>query len=131
MSAVEIGTVLVGLVGGYWLVSVLLDWMAARKNANPWDARASTAQSAPGGGVTSRPTLVDNDNPANWPILLEVSESASSAEINAAYRRKMSEYHPDKVARMGPEIRALAELRSKQINAAYDFAMKLRNRQGG
>jgi curved DNA-binding protein CbpA len=29
------------------------------------------------------------------------------------------QYHPDKVADMGPELRALAEERTKQINEAY------------
>ena len=41
-----------------------------------------------------------------------------------AYKRRISEYHPDKVAQMGEEIRALAERRSKEINAAYDEAMR-------
>jgi DnaJ-domain-containing protein 1 len=31
----------------------------------------------------------------------------------------MSQYHPDKVATLGPEIRALAEQRAKELNAAY------------
>ena len=36
-----------------------------------------------------------------------------------AYRARMSEYHPDKVASLGPDIRALAEQKAKEINAAY------------
>ena len=36
----------------------------------------------------------------------------------------LSQYHPDKVARMGIDIRRLAELRSKDINAAYDEAIR-------
>jgi DnaJ-domain-containing protein 1 len=36
----------------------------------------------------------------------------------------MTEYHPDKVASLGPELRALAEKKSKEINAAYEFFKK-------
>jgi preprotein translocase subunit Sec63 len=31
----------------------------------------------------------------------------------------MAEYHPDKVATMGPEIRALADEKAKTITLAY------------
>ncbi len=64
--------------------------------------------------------------PGRWFHILEVSEGASQEEIVAAYKRKIRRYHPDKVAQMGAEIRELAERKSKQINAAYDHAMKLR-----
>ena len=59
-----------------------------------------------------------------WATVLGVPATASKDEIAAAYKRKISEYHPDKVTRMGPEIRALADMRSKEINAAYDEALR-------
>ena len=59
-----------------------------------------------------------------WATVLGVPATASKDEIVAAYKRKISEYHPDKVTRMGPEIRALADMRSKEINAAYDEALR-------
>jgi DnaJ-class molecular chaperone len=31
----------------------------------------------------------------------------------------MQEYHPDKVAHLGADIRALAERKAKEINEAY------------
>ena len=42
---------------------------------------------------------------------------------HAAYGRRLAEYHPDKVATMAPEIRALAERRATEINVAYDRAL--------
>jgi DnaJ like chaperone protein len=54
-----------------------------------------------------------------------MSKNASQEQIVAAYKQKIRQYHPDKVAQMGAEIRELAEFKSKQINAAYDYAMKL------
>ncbi len=40
-------------------------------------------------------------------------------EIRAAYLMRISEYHPDKVAALGKEIREVAERKSKEINVAY------------
>ncbi|MBI5507357.1 MAG: DnaJ domain-containing protein [Deltaproteobacteria bacterium] len=52
--------------------------------------------------------------------VLGVARTASTEEIRAAYQRLVRQYHPDKVAGMGPEIIAVAEARTKEINAAYD-----------
>jgi DnaJ-domain-containing protein 1 len=46
-------------------------------------------------------------------------------DIEQAYRRKISDYHPDKVANAAPELKALAEQRAREINAAYDELKKL------
>jgi len=59
---------------------------------------------------------------------LGLTDSASEAEIDQAYRRLMSQYHPDKVAGAAPELRAQAEQRSRAINAAYDRIRTLRRR---
>ena len=50
------------------------------------------------------------------------------AEVEAAYRRLISQYHPDKVAGAAPELREQAEKRARQINAAYDRIKTLRKR---
>jgi len=47
-------------------------------------------------------------------------------EIDRAYRVQMSQYHPDKVVKLGADIRQLAEERSKDINGAYEIAAGLR-----
>ncbi len=55
-------------------------------------------------------------------LALGVSPSAEDAEVKRAYRRLISENHPDKLAARGlPEsMRAVAEERSREINKAYD-----------
>ncbi|HXP00938.1 MAG TPA: DnaJ domain-containing protein [Luteibacter sp.] len=68
------------------------------------------------------------DRPLPWHEVLGVAPDATHQEIVAAYRARMSQYHPDKVANMGEEIRALAERRSREINTAYDEACALRPR---
>ncbi|WP_368045331.1 co-chaperone DjlA [Gilvimarinus gilvus] len=59
---------------------------------------------------------------------LGVSASASDAEVKRAYRKLMSQYHPDKLAGQGlPEdaVNAATE-RSKEIQVAYDLVKKSR-----
>jgi DnaJ like chaperone protein len=63
-----------------------------------------------------------------WFLILDVPQSAALAEIERAYKVKISQYHPDKVAQMGIEIRELAEAKSKEINAAYDYATRSESR---
>ena len=70
----------------------------------------------PGDPQAARPPPSPGKNPYD---VLEVSASASQAEIRAAYQRLVRQYHPDRIADMGPELRALAEEKTKEINAAY------------
>jgi DnaJ-domain-containing protein 1 len=51
---------------------------------------------------------------------LGVDPSASDEEIEQAYRRGMSEYHPDRVANSAKEIRDLAGQRAGELNGAYE-----------
>ncbi|WP_372016185.1 J domain-containing protein [Pseudoxanthomonas sp. 10H] len=59
---------------------------------------------------------------------LGLGAEASDAEVDQAYRRLMSQYHPDKVAGAAPELREQAEKRARAINAAYDRIRTLRRR---
>jgi len=61
-----------------------------------------------------------------WHDILEVSENASIPEIQSAYRKKIAQYHPDKVVNLGKEIRDIALEKTKEINLAYHHAIKLK-----
>jgi DnaJ-domain-containing protein 1 len=106
MSTRELLTVLVCVIAGYAIVHSLIN----RKPA--------------------RPAPADRDAPRPEPAqlscyqVLGVSPEASREEISAAYKRKIAQYHPDKVASMGAEIREVAEAKSREINAAYESALR-------
>ncbi len=59
---------------------------------------------------------------------LGLSRDASDAEVDQAYRRLMSRFHPDKAAGEPLEQRARAERRAREINTAYDRIKALRKR---
>jgi DnaJ like chaperone protein len=56
--------------------------------------------------------------------VLGISRTASAEEIKKAYRKLVLQYHPDKVAHLGDEFKALAEERFKQIQQAYQQITK-------
>ena len=53
--------------------------------------------------------------------ILEVSQNSTPAEIKSAYRKRMMEYHPDKVEKLGSKLKKIAEEESKKLNAAYSI----------
>jgi hypothetical protein len=53
--------------------------------------------------------------------VLGVPEGATLDQIRTAYRTLIVQYHPDKVAQLGPELRQLAAEKSQQINDAYQL----------
>ena len=85
--------------------------------------RAGTAgPSAPGG----RPP---QDKLADAYTALGVTPETDAAMIKRAYRKLISQNHPDKLAARGlPEsMRAVAEERSREINSAYDLIKAARS----
>ncbi len=51
--------------------------------------------------------------------ILAIDSSASGEEIRAAYRARMHEYHPDKVAHLGEELQKVAHRKAVEIQQAY------------
>lgn len=52
--------------------------------------------------------------------VLGVPQGASGEEVDAAYRKLMAQYHPDKVNHLGAELRDLAHEKTLEIQRAYE-----------
>ncbi|WP_460758621.1 J domain-containing protein [Lysobacter fragariae] len=65
------------------------------------------------------------DNPY---AVFGLTDEASDADIDQAYRRLISQYHPDRMAGAAVELRRQAEAKSREINSAYDRIRQLRRK---
>jgi hypothetical protein len=75
------------------------------------DAReAETAEEAP--------PAAEPPAPSAWEVL-GVAPGVPLAEIRQAYLRLVSQYHPDKVAQLGPKLQALALEETRRLNLAW------------
>jgi len=83
---------------------------------------------AAAGGPSAPGAKPGADRLADAYAALGISPEASPAEIKRAYRKLISQNHPDKLAARGlPEsMRAVAEERSRELNAAYDLIKSAR-----
>jgi DnaJ like chaperone protein len=111
VNIIDLLVIVAGLCLGYWLVSRLIFEPPPKEQPKP-----EAPLNAP-----TRPT---------WYDILLVSPAATTAEIRDAYRRLISQYHPDKVSNAAPEIQDLAKRKSQEITTAYSEAMRERGEQG-
>ena len=117
MSVTEIMVILFGLFIGYWLVSRFIT--GPTKNEPP-SAQPQAKRSQP-------PPFQEAPSSPAWHQILNVSPQASDSQIRRAYQTLMSQYHPDKVAALGEDLKTLCERKTKEINIAYDQAMQQRS----
>lgn len=60
--------------------------------------------------------------------VLGLTEDANDADVDLAYRRLITQYHPDKLSGAAAELRRQAEVKAREINAAYDRIKVLRKK---
>lgn len=123
MSTTEILVIVVCLALGYWIVAVFVPSLFETDAVLAEDAASAPDDS----GDPQVQTITSPGDSAEWFEVLGIPESSPREDIVAAYKRRIRQYHPDLVANMGRELRELAEYKSRQINAAYDLALKLRS----
>lgn len=66
------------------------------------------------------------DNPYR---VFNLTSDASDAEVDQAYRKLISQYHPDRYHDAAPELRDQAEAKARELNTAYDRIKTLRKRR--
>ncbi len=60
--------------------------------------------------------------------VLGVTTDATDTDVERAYRRLISQYHPDRLDGAAIELRRQAEARAREINGAYDRIKAQRKR---
>ncbi len=120
MTSNETIVVVAGLLFGYWIVSNYFNSDDVKDKNNSQNRKKEDSKSY------SEKQEEVNTSGNSWFEVLGVQESASLEEIANTYKKKIRQYHPDKVESLGPELKKLAELKSKEINAAYNMAKKLK-----
>src|SRR5689334_20216103 len=120
MSGTELIVVIVFAALGYWIVSQL---GAGKKKPQEQPGQGTFDWQQHGreqAGREAHEQQPEREAIPAWHETLQVAPDASIDEIRRAYRSLMSQYHPDKVASLGPELRELCERKTKEINTAYD-----------
>lgn len=70
---------------------------------------------------TDEPEKPSDPEEDNFASVLGLVDPYDMDDVKSAYRTLIAQYHPDKVSRMGDEIRDVAERKAKEINESYDF----------
>jgi len=81
----------------------------------------------PKSAANGRYLLVDTGSNSVDPYqVLGAAESDSESNIKKKYKQMVLQYHPDRVAHLGPELRELAAKKTREINAAFAAIRSMR-----
>lgn len=69
-----------------------------------------------------------NDSLEDAYNLLGIKPDASDEEVRRAYRKMALQFHPDKVATLGDDVKEAAKIKFQQINAAKELIDKSRGK---
>ena len=114
MSPLEITVILFGAFIGYWIVSHFVGGKKSHSGTETDDVKWKPAD---------LPNSSGDDAGKEWHRVLQVAPDASHEQVRAAYKTLIRQYHPDKVAGLGEELRVLSEAKTKEINVAYQQAL--------
>jgi DnaJ like chaperone protein len=101
---------------GFWVVGAFVEHFQKK---SPVTEKPTGAGSGKGPEADAEPKKMDPIEEACR--TLQLTQPYTAEQLRAAYRQRMSQYHPDKVDSLGPEFRELAESKSKEINRAFDL----------
>ncbi len=91
-----------------------------KKSLAAYTARARETTSKQQSSGESHSQSQSNTKPFDPYEILGVSRNSPPQEIEGAYRKLMSQYHPDKVNHLGEELQRVAHEKTLQIQKAYE-----------
>lgn len=119
MTLTEIITVVGGAVLGYVAVSAFI----GRNTEKPEVDSAGFDESEAAGQHNSSSTNSSSTDGVSTIQecfdVLGISKWSSAEEIRSAYKTKIKDYHPDKVAHLGEKLRSTAAVETVKLNSAY------------
>lgn len=92
-------------------------------NAGPGQRGYGSGAGSAGGGYVPPQRSTQGPDPY---AVLGVDRSADDRAIKRAYRKLISEHHPDRLGDLPEDMRKRAESRASDINAAYDRIKEMR-----
>lgn len=103
----------------------IIDELNREKKENRESGRSrKRTESSESKGPGTSDSAMNNDKACK---VLGIDPRSGVEEIKSAYKQKIKEYHPDRVANLGDEIRELAGRKTQEINQAYNFLKNERN----
>ncbi|HET6632163.1 MAG TPA: co-chaperone DjlA [Rhodanobacteraceae bacterium] len=95
----------------------LMMLMAMKGHA--WSQQAGAGPGARPGGRGYVPPRQAHQGPDPYAVL-GITRDADDAAVKRAYRKLMSQHHPDRLGNLPDDLRRRAEERASAVNAAYD-----------
>ena len=92
-------------------------------NAGPGGPRGGNQHYGSGGGYVPPQRTPQGPDPY---AVLGIDRNADERAIKRAYRKLISEHHPDRLGDLPDDMRKRAESRASEINAAYDRIKEMR-----
>lgn len=127
LSIKEILFVIFAMFVGYGLVTFLIKSVQDKSTGIP-EQNGPFQDHAQSDSNSGGQTKEERMESFAWHEVLEISPMATHQEIRDAYRRKISMYHPDKVAGLAPEFAQIAEKKTQDLNRAYEQAIGMEPR---
>jgi DnaJ like chaperone protein len=84
-----------------------------------WHGAGGSYNRGPGQGGGYVPPQRNTQGPDPYAVL-GIARDADDRAIKRAYRKLISEHHPDRLGDLPEEMRKRAEARASEINAAYE-----------
>jgi hypothetical protein len=122
MNTSTILTALVAFVAfavGYLIISWIFNRLRLTSSTSSTNSHAHTSPDNPDGH--SQTTAPYEDPEVRYARVLGLPTAFSGPEIKQRYRTLMASYHRDKVAHLGPELRQMADQKTREIIEAYEY----------